>query len=183
MLFRTTVNSTKLLFLYLLIQLPSPKIKIPQNSNVNELNSNVNDLNNRLTASGKSFHFGITADGEYGYHKEVDGADTVIPFKTKGNYGVTKLLSYPGYTKINSIIADRDYIAVIFMFTSPNNAVTWKNNSLCSSGTLLVNQWLLHDQCGINAGANYLGVKIYKDVPKGANIVVQMGTVYGIYES
>lgn len=41
MLFRTIVNSTKLLFLYLLIQPPSPKIKIPQNSNVN---SNINDL-------------------------------------------------------------------------------------------------------------------------------------------
>ena len=32
MLLRTIVNSTKLLFLYLLIQPLSPKIKIPQNS-------------------------------------------------------------------------------------------------------------------------------------------------------
>ena len=34
MLFRTIVNSTKILFIYLLIQPPSPKIKIPQNSNL-----------------------------------------------------------------------------------------------------------------------------------------------------
>ena len=34
MLFRTIINSTKILFLYLLIQPPSPKIKIPQNSNL-----------------------------------------------------------------------------------------------------------------------------------------------------
>ena len=33
MLFRTIINSTKILFIYPLIQPPSPKIKIPQNSN------------------------------------------------------------------------------------------------------------------------------------------------------
>ena len=62
MLFRTIVNSTKLLFLYLLIQPLSPKIKIPQNSNLGGI------------------RFGVDKDGNYGYKKV--GADTVTPFKS-----------------------------------------------------------------------------------------------------
>ena len=62
MLFRSIVNSTKLLFLYLLIQPPSPKIKIPQNSNLGGI------------------RFGVDAEGNYGYKKV--GADTVTPFKS-----------------------------------------------------------------------------------------------------
>ena len=62
MLFRSIVNSTKLLFLYLLIQLPSPKIKIPQNSNLGGI------------------RFGVDEEGNYGYKKV--GADTVTPFKS-----------------------------------------------------------------------------------------------------
>ena len=70
MLFRSIVNSTKLLFLYLLIQPPSPKIKIPQNSNVNKLNSN-------LSNSLGGLSFGIDGDGNYGYY----GADgSLVPF-------------------------------------------------------------------------------------------------------
>ena len=53
-----------ILFLYLLIQPPSPKIKIPQNSNLN------------LSLGGLTF--GIDAEGNYGYIKA--GADTVTPF-------------------------------------------------------------------------------------------------------
>lgn len=49
---------------------------------MNAVDENLGTVNGQLTASGKSFRFGITADGEYGYHKEVDGADTVIPFKS-----------------------------------------------------------------------------------------------------
>ena len=70
MLFRTIVNSTKILFLYLLIQPPSPKIKILQNSNVNKLESNV-------TLSFGGLRFGIDGDGNYGYY----GADgSLVPF-------------------------------------------------------------------------------------------------------
>ena len=70
MLFRSIVNSTMILFLYLLIQPPSPKIKIPQNSNLEE------ELSSRLGG----LRFGVDAEGNYGYKKV--GADTVIPFKT-----------------------------------------------------------------------------------------------------
>ena len=70
MLFRTIINFTKILFLYLLIQPPSPKIKIPQNSNVNKLNSN-------LSNSLGGLSFGIDGDGNYGYY----GADgSLVPF-------------------------------------------------------------------------------------------------------
>ena len=81
MLFRTIVNSTKILFLYLLIQPPSPKIKIPQNSNVKELESNV-------TLSFGGVTFGIDADGNYGYKKE--GEDIVIPFSSNKGF-VTRI--------------------------------------------------------------------------------------------
>lgn len=177
MLFRTIINSTMILFLYLLIQPPSPKIKIPQNSNVNELKTNFQD-------GVDSVYNAVVAKGSTPASKSLsDVIEAINNIQVKGNYGIKKLLSYPGYTKFNSIIADRDYIAVIFMFTSPNNGVVWKNNSICSSGTLLENQWFLHDQTGINQTNNYLGVKIYTYVPKGATIAVQMGTVYGVYES
>ena len=75
MLFRTVVNSTKILFLYLFIQPPSPKIKIPQNSNVNKLESNV-------TLSFGGLRFGVDGDGNYGYY----GADgSLIPFSSLKN--------------------------------------------------------------------------------------------------
>ena len=53
----------------------------------------LSELNSKLTASGKSFRFGITADGEYGYHKEVDGADTVVPF-SNNNFSLVHILSF-----------------------------------------------------------------------------------------
>lgn len=50
---------------------------------LNDAEIDYTDVKAQLTSGEHEFRFGITADGEYGYHKEVDGADTVVPFKNK----------------------------------------------------------------------------------------------------
>ena len=100
MLFRTIVNSTKLLFLYLLIQPPSPKIKIPQNSNFEE------ELGSRLGG----LRFGIDAEGNYGYKKA--GADTVIPFNSGKFYDLELLLTLKGDTIEVDLIGKRELILI-----------------------------------------------------------------------
>lgn len=52
---------------------------------LNDAEIDYTDVKAQLTSGEHEFRFGITADGEYGYHKEVEGADTVIPFKNIKN--------------------------------------------------------------------------------------------------
>lgn len=49
---------------------------------LNDAEIDYTDVKAQLTSGEHEFRFGITADGEYGYHKEVEGADTVVPFKS-----------------------------------------------------------------------------------------------------
>ena len=48
---------------------------------LNDAEIDYTDVKAQLIAGEHEFRFGVTADGEFGYHKEVEGADTVIPFK------------------------------------------------------------------------------------------------------
>lgn len=50
---------------------------------MNEQGIDYDSIKAQLTAGEHEFRFGVTADGEFGYHKEVEGADTVIPFSGK----------------------------------------------------------------------------------------------------
>lgn len=47
---------------------------------LNDAEIDYTDVKAQLTSGEHEFRFGVTADGEFGYHKEVEGADTVIPF-------------------------------------------------------------------------------------------------------
>lgn len=49
---------------------------------LNDAEIDYTDVKAQLTSGEHEFRFGITADGEFGYHKEVEGADTVIPFSS-----------------------------------------------------------------------------------------------------
>lgn len=49
---------------------------------LNDAEIDYTDVKAQLTSGEHEFRFGVTADGEFGYHKEVEGADTVIPFKS-----------------------------------------------------------------------------------------------------
>lgn len=53
--------------------------------NVRYLHKMFTSLNTNLTANNVPFRFGYTETGEYGYIIQLDGADTVIPFKKSGN--------------------------------------------------------------------------------------------------
>ena len=63
------------------------------------------------TASGQSFKFGVDANGNFGYHKTVGGADTVIPFKTvkeqtktittNGTYNAKVTDNVDGYAEVD----------------------------------------------------------------------------------
>lgn len=71
MLFRTIVNSTKILFLYPLIQPPSPKIKIPQNSNFSTSNGlTIGQMIEELYQKRQDFELkiGITYGWKGEYH-------------------------------------------------------------------------------------------------------------------
>ena len=56
------------------------------NNAIGKINTSIDDMTDQLgvtsgTYRGAKFRFGVTSRGEYGYIKEVDGADTVIPFR------------------------------------------------------------------------------------------------------
>ena len=63
------------------------------------------------TTSGQSFKFGVDANGNFGYHKTVGGADTVIPFKTvkeqtktitsNGTYNAKVTDNVDGYAEVD----------------------------------------------------------------------------------
>ena len=106
--------------------------------------------------------------------------------QVKGSYNIIKLLAYPGYGGYNSMTADKDYIAVIFMVIANTgaNVSTWKDRCSCSDGSLVENTYFNHTGTGNGSGGNnYLGVKIYINIPKDSSISNCMSTVYGIYES
>ena len=66
---------------------------------LNDAEIDYTDVKAQLTSGEHEFRFGITADGEYGYHKEVEGADTVVPFKSDAEllaYGCTNMYKYSG---------------------------------------------------------------------------------------
>lgn len=60
---------------------------------LNDAEIDYTDVKAQLTSGEHEFRFGVTADGEYGYHKEVEGADTVVPFKTGGELIWSKISS------------------------------------------------------------------------------------------
>ena len=126
MLFRSIVNSTKLLFLYLLIQPPSPKIKIPQNSNVN---SNVDQLKINFQVGVDSIYDACVAKGSTPASKSLSdvvsginnietgsvdsstsGSNTVRSFTYTPKYKVSYVVlcrgNADGYIEIKSITGD-----------------------------------------------------------------------------
>ena len=153
MLFRTIVNSTKILFLYLLIRPPSPKIKIPQNSNLGGI------------------RFGIDEEGNYGYKKV--GEDIVIPFSS--GRGLTLVGSYSGnqiidvskfvndnansnnfvcvFRGVNSTTSNGDlgnYSERIRVFSRINsNAASWQYN--VDNKTLIINGMTVSATAYINS--------------------------------
>ena len=92
MLFRTIVNSTKLLFLYLLIQPPSPKIKIPQNSNVNDLKINFQEtlldpIYDAIVAKGITPNSKSLMDIVNGINNIPTGNESPVVNKTYSSFG------------------------------------------------------------------------------------------------
>lgn len=126
--------------------------------------------------------FGITADGEYGYHKEVDGADTVVPFSS-GIKGVELILDYPGYGQTNYTTTNKNYQMVVFVIlpSTYTNTSGWLDRCSCSSGSNGGKTFIPFENQGFSGNNTYMAFKKYFDVKKGANINNFMCKVYGIY--
>lgn len=63
---------------------------------LNDAEIDYTDVKAQLTSGEHEFRFGVTADGEFGYHKEVEGADTVIPFSRDINIGDRFIVTLDG---------------------------------------------------------------------------------------
>ena len=57
------------------------------------------EIDDHLVSGIHSFKFGVDSDGNYGYVKNIGGADTVIPFKTVGE------LASPIKSNVNNLVA------------------------------------------------------------------------------
>ena len=71
---------------------------------LNDAEIDYTDVKAQLTSGEHEFRFGVTADGEFGYHKEVEGADTVVPFNLNSNALIGYLIFIPGVADaVNSL--------------------------------------------------------------------------------
>ena len=147
------------------------------------LNSN---LKANFQAGVDSIYDAVVAKGSTPASKSLSDVIAAINnIKTKGNYGATRILEYPGYQSRNFMTADKDYIAVIFMISSAlsaSNAGAWVYQCSCNGGS--EGDWIVFDHAGTEAagGHSYIGIKVYIDVPKGSSISNYMATTYGVYE-
>lgn len=92
------------------------------------------------------------------------------------NFNQIKKFNYE--TSSQYIVADRDYSLVIFQLsivTDQNTAILTKDACTCDQGTILFD-----DIQYFTAG--YCGIKVYKNVYKGAIIKIYRAAVYGVYE-
>lgn len=170
MLFRTIVNSTKLLFLYLLIQLPSPKIKIPQNSN----------LKANFQAGVDSIYDAIVAKGSTPASKSLgDVVAGINALDTSGAYAKLHATLPTHYWFTNEIII-RDTFGATgtdslgYEYLTINLAMSTGNARLIiyRDGTVLKQQLL-------SGGGNYYTEKIRIGTGDGANHTIQIYTPDG----
>ena len=128
---------------------------------IDEVNSHmktgINDVKAQLTSGEHEFRFGVTADGEYGYHKEVEGADTVVPF----NKPTLLWEQEPSNIGSGSISQDNfaKYDTLIVVTTFPNNS----------------NNYYIGLECNTNSGICYkdggaVGFRVFSRSSDGKTI-------------